>query len=42
MLALHSLGTQIEELLGKSKFLIIFFISLLVGSLTSAFFLPFD
>ena len=24
MLALHSLGTQIEELLGKSKFLIIF------------------
>ena len=42
MLALHSLGTQIEELLGKSKFLIIFFISLLAGSLTSAFFLPFD
>lgn len=42
MLALHSLGTQIESLLGKSKFLVIFFISLLVGSLTSAYFLPFN
>ncbi|MFM9151468.1 MAG: rhomboid family intramembrane serine protease, partial [Candidatus Planktophila sp.] len=40
MLALHSLGTQIESILGKSKFLAIFFISLLVGSLTSAYFLP--
>jgi membrane associated rhomboid family serine protease len=39
-LALHSLGTQIESLLGKSKFLVIFFISLLAGSITSAYFLP--
>ena len=42
MLALHSLGTQIESLLGKSKFLVIFFVSLLAGSLTSAYFLPFN
>jgi membrane associated rhomboid family serine protease len=42
MLALHSLGTQIESLLGKSKFLVIFFISLLAGSITSAYFLPLD
>ena len=42
MLALHSLGSQIEEFLGRSKFLIIFFVSLLTGSLTSAYFLPFD
>ena len=42
MLALHSLGTQIESLLGKSRFLIIFFISLLAGSLTSTYFLPFN
>jgi membrane associated rhomboid family serine protease len=42
MLALHSLGTQIESLLGKSKFLVIFFISLLAGSITSAYFLPFN
>ena len=41
MLALHSLGSQIEALLGKSKFLVIFFISLLAGSITSAYFLPF-
>jgi membrane associated rhomboid family serine protease len=41
MLALHSLGTQIESILGKSKFLVIFFISLLAGSITSAYFLPF-
>ncbi len=42
MLALHSLGTQIESILGRSKFLVIFFISLLVGSITSAYFLPFN
>ena len=42
MLALHSLGTQIEQFLGKAKFLIIFFVSLLAGSLTSAYFLPFN
>ena len=42
MLALHSLGTQIESILGKTKFLAIFFLSLLAGSLTSAYFLPFN
>lgn len=42
MLALHSLGSQIEEFLGRAKFLIIFFVSLLAGSLTSAYFLPFN
>ena len=42
MLALHSLGTQIESILGKSKFLAIFFISLLAGSITSAYFWPFN
>jgi rhomboid protease GluP len=42
MLALHSLGTQIESVLGKSKFLMIFFISLLAGSITSTYFLPFN
>jgi membrane associated rhomboid family serine protease len=42
MLALHSLGTQIESILGKSQFLVIFFISLLAGSITSAYFLPFN
>ena len=42
VLALHSLGSQIESVLGKSKFFIIFFVSLLAGSLTSAYFLPFN
>lgn len=42
MLALHSLGSQIEEFLGRVKFFIIFFVSLLAGSLTSAYFLPFN
>lgn len=42
MLALHSLGTQIESILGRAKFLVIFFISLLAGSITSAYFLPFN
>ena len=42
MLALHSLGTQIESILGKTKFLAIFLVSLLAGSLTSAYFLPFN
>ena len=40
MLALHSLGTQIEAVLGKTKFLTIFFVSLLAGSITSTYFLP--
>jgi len=42
MLALYSLGTQIETVLGRSRFLVIFFISLLAGSITSAYFLPFN
>lgn len=42
MLALHSLGTQIETILGKTKFLTIFFVSLVAGSITSAYFLPFN
>ena len=42
MLALHSLGTQIESILGKTKFLAIFFVSLLAGSFTSSYFLPFN
>ena len=42
MLALYSLGTQIESVLGRTKFLIIFFTSLLAGSITSAYFLPFN
>lgn len=42
MLALHSLGTQIESILGKTKFLAIFFVSLLAGSITSTYFLPFN
>ena len=39
MIALHSLGTPIETVLGRAKFLIIFFVSLIGGSLTSAMFL---
>ena len=42
ILALHSLGTQLESVLGKTRFFAIFFFSLLTGSLTSAFFLPFN
>lgn len=42
MLALYSLGTQIESVLGRSKFLIIFFVSLVAGSLTSTYFLSFN
>jgi membrane associated rhomboid family serine protease len=39
MLALHSLGTPIETFLGRNKFLIIFFVSLIGGSIASALFL---
>lgn len=39
MLALHSLGTPIETLLGRTRFLIIFLFSLLSGSIASAFYL---
>jgi membrane associated rhomboid family serine protease len=42
MLALHSLGTPIETFLGRNKFLIIFFVSLIGGSLTSAMFLGYS
>ena len=42
MLALHSLGTPIETLLGRSKFLIIFFVSLIGGSIASAMFLGYN
>ena len=42
MIALHSLGTPIETVLGRAKFLIIFFISLIGGSLTSAMFLGYN
>ena len=36
MLALHSLGAPIERLLGRTKFLTIFFVSLICASLYSA------
>jgi rhomboid protease GluP len=39
MMALHQLGTPLEYIFGKTKFLVIFFISLLSGSLLSALFL---
>ena len=39
MFALHSLGTPIEAMMGKVKFLAIFFFSLLTGSIASALFL---
>lgn len=42
MLALHSLGTPIETFLGRNKFLTIFFVSLIGGSLTSAMFLGYN
>ena len=38
MYALLVLGSPIEEAFGKNKFLIIFFISLLAGSITSSYF----
>ena len=42
MIALHSLGTPIENFLGRSKFLIIFFLSLIGGSIASAMFLGYN
>ena len=39
MMALHSLGTPIEAIFGKRNFLIIFFVSLLTGSLASTYFM---
>ena len=38
-MALHQLGTPLEYVFGKAKFLVIFFVSLLSGSLLSALFL---
>jgi membrane associated rhomboid family serine protease len=37
MMVLHQLGTPLEYVFGKAKFLLIFLFSLLTGSLTSAF-----
>jgi membrane associated rhomboid family serine protease len=42
MIALHSLGSPIESLLGRTRFLIIFFVSLLSGSIASAISLGFN
>jgi membrane associated rhomboid family serine protease len=42
MLALHSLGTPIETFLGRNKFLVIFFTSLIGGSIASALFLGYN
>jgi len=40
MYALMVLGNPLEAAFGKNKFLIVFFTSLLAGSLTSAYFSP--
>lgn len=37
MIALHSLGTPVERFMGRARFLIIFFLSLIGGSLFSAY-----
>jgi len=42
MIALHSLGAPIEAFLGRAKFLLIFFVSLIGASLTSAMFLGYN
>ena len=39
MMVLHQLGTPLEYVFGKGKFFLIFLVSLLAGSLTSAFFM---
>ncbi len=39
MMALHQLGTPLEYVFGKTKFFVIFFVSLLAGSLTSSYFM---
>jgi membrane associated rhomboid family serine protease len=41
-MALHQLGTPIEYLFGKAKFLVIFFFSLLTGSLASSLFMDWN
>lgn len=42
MMALHQLGTPLEYVFGKAKFLTIFFFSLLSGSLASSIFLDWN
>jgi membrane associated rhomboid family serine protease len=42
MMALHQLGTPLEYVFGRAKFLLIFLFSLLVGSITSALFLGYS
>jgi membrane associated rhomboid family serine protease len=42
MIALHSLGTPIETFLGRTKFLVIFFFSLIAASLTSSMYLGYN
>lgn len=39
MMVLHQLGTPLEYVFGKGKFFLIFFVSLLTGSLASSFFM---
>jgi membrane associated rhomboid family serine protease len=39
MMALHQMGTPLEYVFGRAKFLAIFFFSLLTGSIASALFL---
>lgn len=39
MMALHSVGVPVERIVGRARFLIIFFASLLGGSLASSYFL---
>jgi rhomboid protease GluP len=41
-MALHQLGTPLEYLFGKAKFLAIFFFSLLTGSLASSIFMDWN
>jgi membrane associated rhomboid family serine protease len=42
MIALHALGTPLEAVLGKTRYLVIFFISLFTGSYASTFLSPGD
>ena len=39
MMVLHQLGTPLEYVFGKARFLLIFIVSLISGSLTSAYFM---
>jgi membrane associated rhomboid family serine protease len=41
-MAIHQLGTPLEYVFGKAKFLAIFFFSLLTGSLTSSIFMDWN